>query len=167
MGTRNDVNWTRNAFVGKRLVPIRKYPKPQSNPQRRHPELDSGSNQSVDIVYKPWLLTPKHSCQFNWKQRLKPLTGRFRVGARNDVGGSVGKRLVPIRKYPKPQSNPQRRHPELDSGSNHRVGTIYKPRLLTPKHSYQLNWKQRLKPLTGRFRVGARNDVGGERLSVL
>ena len=65
---------------------------------------------------------------------------------RNEVDGSAGERLVPIGKFPKPQSNPQRRHPpkktsgqaELDSGSNQRVDAVYKPWLLPPKHSFQL-----------------------------
>ncbi|HKJ31247.1 MAG TPA: hypothetical protein VKA34_05430 [Balneolales bacterium] len=30
-----------------------------STPKRRHPELDSGSNQSVDITYKPYPFASK------------------------------------------------------------------------------------------------------------
>ncbi|HKJ34171.1 MAG TPA: hypothetical protein VKA34_20230, partial [Balneolales bacterium] len=58
------------------------------------------SSQRVDIIYKPWLLIPKHSFQLNWKQRLKPVTGRFRVGARNDVNRDVEwRQLGPGRRH--------------------------------------------------------------------
>ena len=53
-------------------------------PKRRHPELDSGSNQGVDITYKPESITTKHVTPGSVKRSM-PQTSGFRVGARNDV----------------------------------------------------------------------------------